>query len=160
MRDRWDALRGRWDARHYCATEQGLAIRDVTQDHEFYGRADERTFVCDAGALANPRDAKPGSTWTTVCRSDDAVGTTAVKAIGFEDLVVAGAKVKTFHFHSMTTVTGASRATQEYDDWMVPSTGLLVRRMSTNDARTSSPVGTAHYHEHYELWLTSLTPRT
>src|SRR5882672_2094083 len=38
MRDRWDALQGRWDARHYCAAEQGLAIRDVIQHHEFYGR--------------------------------------------------------------------------------------------------------------------------
>jgi hypothetical protein len=160
MRDRWDALRGRWDARHYCTTERGLAIREVIQHHEFYGRADERTFVCDAGAVANPRDAEPGSKWTTVCRSDDAVGTTTVKAIGFEDVVIAGAKVRTFHFHSMTTVTGASRATQEYDDWMVQSTGLLVRRVSSNDARTSSPVGTAHYQEHYELRLTSLTPRT
>lgn len=160
MRDRWDALKGRWDARRYCATEQGLAIREVVQHHEFYGRADERTFACDAGAIANPREASAGSTWTTVCRSDDAVGTTTVKAVGFEDVVIAGAMVRTFHSHSMTTVTGATRGTQEYDDWMVQSTGLLVRRISSNDARTSSPVGTAHYQEHYELRLTSLTPRT
>jgi hypothetical protein len=160
MRDRWDALKARWDARHYCVTEQGLAVRDVVQHHEFYGRADERTFVCDAGAIANPRDAKPGSTWTTVCRSNDAVGTTAVRAVGYEDVVVGGTRVRAFHFHSTTEVTGATRGSQTYDDWMVQSTGLLVRRISSNDARTPSPVGTAHYQEHYELRLTSLTPRT
>jgi len=160
MRDRWDALRARWDARGYCATERGLTVKEVVAHHEFYGRADERTFVCDAGAIANPRDAKPGETWTTVCRSDDAVGATQVGVIGYEELVIGGARVATFHFHSLTTLTGAQRGTQEYDDWMVRDTSLLVRRVSSGDVRSKSPIGTAHYQEHFELYLKSLAPRT
>ena len=158
--ERWQPLRERWDARRLCMTDRGEAVRAVTQHHEFFGRADERTFVCDAGAINNPRDPRPGATWTTVCRSDDAVGTTRVRAVGFEELVIGGARVRTFHFHSVTDVRGSSPGTQEYDDWMVVSTSLLVRRISTTDARAASPIGTAHYQEHYELKLTSLKPRT
>ena len=157
---RWDATRERWDERRSCLVDRRQDLRDVIQHHVFFGTADEQHFTCDPGSFDRPVDETPGATWTTRCATDDTVATATLSLVGVESVDVGGQSVEALHVRSVTSVDGATKGTQRFDSWLLRTNGLLVRRVSTNDSISNSPLGKAHYREHYELHLTSLQPQT
>lgn len=156
---RWDALQERWDEQHSCATPSGETLRSTTQFHEFFGQGDRRDYQCDGG-LVRPASDTPGTTWQMSCANAESSVAVSSEVVAIEALVVAGTPVETTHITATSTVTGNVRGTTVYELWLLRTTGLIVRRIVDVDTNADSPVGNAHYTEHYQIDLLSLEPRT
>ncbi|MEX2393227.1 MAG: hypothetical protein WD826_01985 [Actinomycetota bacterium] len=157
--ERWDAIEERWDERVTCRTTKGDELRRFTAYHEFFGQGDKRSMECDGYAYL--ASAKPGDSWTSRCWSEDGTATSKLTVVGWENVAVAGEKIKTLHIRVVTTVEGGPTGRSVKDVWGLAETGLTVREVSELDSDGTEPViGRVHYHERYELNLTSLRPRT
>lgn len=156
--ERWDALEERWDERESCRTSQGDSLKRMTSFHEFFGRTDQRTLVCQG--FTYPAGFDPGSSWTTNCASDNTKAVTKLTAVGWEDVVVAGRAVRTMHVHAETRVTGEQDGSSMRDVWGSADSGIVVRERVTLTSYSNQPVfGRTRYYESYEVRLTSLEPR-
>jgi hypothetical protein len=158
--NRWDALVERWDERETCPSAEGEQLRSFTSYHEFFRHGERLTYRCSPTSLARPLTAHAGERWTGACESNDSTATFQGLVIGRERLSVDGIQVQTVRIRVDTSVTGNTTGSNVHEDWFLPETGLLVRETSTTDAEVRGPFGTVRYSEHYELALTSLTPRT
>jgi len=158
VRVRWDAAKQRWDSWDRCLAGGGITTTAYRSYREFFGIGNENDYVCTGTAL--PVGAGAGTTWSMACRR----GTTDTSAfsgtvVGSEPVTVAGTVVAAVHVHDDVTVSGASKGTETLDQWIDPATGLVLREKGTTDTTQGTVVGRTHYHESYELDLTSLTPR-
>jgi hypothetical protein len=80
--------------------------------------------------------------------------------VAIETLDVDGQHIDTTRMRSASTVTGNVRGTTTYDQWVSRANGLIIRRIVDVDTNADSPLGNAHYTEHSQIDLVSLTPRT
>lgn len=156
---RWDALAERWDERRTCLDERGEVMHSLASYHEFFGQPDRRDYECE-GVVVHPPRAALGQTWEARC--SDATSTIRISStfIDIQTLTVGGTQVEALHGRGTSTVSGSVRGTQSEEMWLDARTGLALRRVSTVDTEADSPLGAAHYHEEYEITLTSLTPRS
>jgi hypothetical protein len=156
--ERWDVLKERWDERESCRTSGGDALRRLASYHEFFRHGDTRTFECSG--FSYPAGDAPGTSWTVNCRSGNVMTVTRLTAVAWEDVVVAGTHVRTLHVHASTRLTGEQQGTSERDVWGSSTNGLVLRERARVDTDSTQPVfGKTHYHEQYEIRLTSLTPQ-
>lgn len=156
---RWDALEERWDEMDTCATPAGETLTATRQHHEFFDQTDQREYLCDGGVVRPAADA-PGTTWRTTCADSDTQISIDSNIVGVESILVGDVTVETTHLQAVSTITGSVRGTARNDVWARRSDGLIVRRIFDVESETDSPVGIAHYQEHYQIDLTSLEPRT
>lgn len=157
--ERWDALEERWDERETCKTPKGDALERTTAFHEFFRRADERTYTCDY--LAYPLNAQPGDLWTGRCVSGGSVVRLTGRAIGFETLAVNGTRTETLHVRVDVKLTGEQEGAGVREVWGDRATGLSIREKATTTSYSIQPVfGRTRYHESFEIRLKSLAPRT
>ena len=93
----------------------------------------------------------------------DGSGTTTVtrlRAVAWEYVAVGSARVRTLHVHASSTIGGDQHGTSERDVWGSSVNGLVLRERARVDSDSTQPVfGKTHYHEQYEIRLTSLTPQ-
>jgi hypothetical protein len=156
---RWRPLRERWDATTFCPSRRGMELRMDVNHHEFFGIGDTRQFACEAGALYYPARTNPGRTWTAGCTFDEIAVVRNGTIVGTRQFEVGGAPVTVLEFEVHDDITGQSNGSTDRTVQVVPETGLLVGLELTTDVENDSPIGHVHYHEHYELRLTSLEPR-
>lgn len=162
---RWDALQQSWEERQVCPGSNGERLVSYTTYHEFFNRQDLRVFTCDASSLTHPPASAPaGTQWKDRCdsqsQSQNVVAQSTGVVVGHETLVVAGKAVDTIHIHVETAVSGDQTGTSQHDGWFIPSTGVSAREVATTDTDSNQPVfGSVHYHEQYEIDLTSLSPQ-
>jgi hypothetical protein len=156
--ERWDVLKERWDEREECPSSRGEALRRLTSYHEFFRHGDVREFKCSG--FSHPAGDGPGTTWTVRCNTANTITVTQLRAVAWEPVVVASVSVRTLHIHASSRVTGDQQGTSERDVWGSSASGLVVRERTRVDSDSVLPVfGKAHYHEQYEIRLTSLTPQ-
>jgi len=162
---RWDALQQRWDERRVCPGSSGDRLISYTTYHEFFNHPDLRLFTCDPGSLTQPPSSAPaGTQWQIRCHSESqeqsVVATSTGVIVGHETLTIGGKAVDTIHIRVDSTISGAQTGTSRHDGWGDPSTGLVVREAATTDTDSQQPLfGSVHYHEQYEIDLTSLKPQ-
>ena len=159
VRTRWQPLEQRWDEADWCYGSEGITSPAERIHHEFFGFADDRSWECGPDALALPVDPAPGDEWSLSCTSGTTVSPETARVVGFAELEVDGTPVRTVHIRFESSREDENAGTTVHDDWLVPDTGLLVRREATVDSRSESPVGTATYREQVTLELESLAPQ-
>ncbi len=159
VRTRWQPLEQRWDESDWCYGPEGVTSPAQRIHHEFFGFADDRSWECGPDALALPADPTAGDEWSLTCASGTTVSPETARVLGFEELDVDGTPVRTIHVRFESSREDENAGTTIRDDWLVPDTGLLVRRNASVDSRSDSPVGTATYREEVTLELESSAPR-
>jgi len=147
---RWDALATRWDATLACPDFALLRLVSHSEEHHFAGHTDRRTYRCT-------RNSTP---WRSRCTSGGTTATTRVLGMpSRHEVTVGGRRVETRLEHSRTRLAGETSGTVTTRTWVVPRTGLVVRRTIAEDSSTDTLVGAVRYEERATLTLTSLRPR-
>jgi hypothetical protein len=148
----WAALEGRRTMWLVCSTARGPELRAETEVHQFFGQSDRTTYACTGVLLA------PGGA-TYRCRSKRGHETGEIRAVGREQVSVAGRTLSALHVRTVGKVSGGDSGTETTDWWLEPKTGLPLRLAFVS--RTSRPlkVGRAHYRESVDLRLVSTSPR-
>ena len=159
-RSRWDALRERWDELDLCVNEAGESAERNRQYHEFFGFGADLAFACDTSQVIRAHPPQPGERRTTLCSDGEANTEMTLTVVGVEEIAVADTTVEAVHVSIESILTGSVRGRSEIEYWAVPETGLVLKRHSTVDSDTDSPLGTTKYQEEYTLELVSLQPRT
>jgi len=155
---RWDALATRWDAFQACPRGAGWALASTSESHEFVGHLDRRTYRCTARSTARPAAPRPGASWSTRCALPGTTTAEQTTVLGAATLTVAGRQVRTALLRTRTRVSGDTSGTGLALTWIVPRTGLVVRRVVANASTTKTVVGGVAYTERYTLALSSPRP--
>jgi hypothetical protein len=157
VRTRWDALATRWDADVAClrggSMDWRLASR--SEEHEFAGHVDRRTYRCTPASTARLNALRAGASWTAHCAIDGTTTADRTLVIGPRTLTLDGRRVRTWLLRTRTTVSGETTGTGTTSTWILPNTGLVVRRVVANASTTDTIVGDVAYEERYALALRS-----
>jgi hypothetical protein len=121
-----------------------------------FGFEQKDSFRCHG--IAMPRPVKRGVTFSSGCRSEDSLVTSASRVIGFETVTVAGEQLQAIHTESRSELEGEVTGTARREEWRRPSDGLLLRRSASTTTDTGLGGGT-HYTEHYTIELLDTQPR-
>jgi hypothetical protein len=122
------------------------------------------TFECAPGSVATAAGATEGQEWAATCTgSGDAVAGETISSgteryVGEELVDVGGEQVRTQHFVSERTMSGAQTGTDRSDVWFHADTGLPVRNERRIEATSDTPIGTSTYTEVGEFELVSTGP--
>lgn len=159
LRTRWDALATRWDATETCPRGAGWRLASTSEQHEFAGSRDRRTDRCIAASVALPARRAPGTRWTSRCTFENTVTASAGVVVGRRSLRVGGERVETLLVRVLARVSGDSVGRELTFTWLLPRSGLVVRRVAARESVTGTFLGDVRYIERVTLMLTSLTPR-
>ena len=111
------------------------------------------------GGAGDPLDAAPDDEWQGRCTgtneaiSGETVSQGPDRFVGEEVVEVDGVGVRTQHFVSERTMSGAQVGTDRSDVWFQVGTGLPVRNRRSISAATDTPVGSSTYTEAGEFQL-------
>jgi len=156
--EHWDVLKERWDERESCRSAAGDVLHRLSSYHEFFRHGDLKTFGCTG--FTYPAGEAPGTEWTVRCDGSGTTTVTTLRAVAWEYVTVGSARVRTLHVHASSTIGGDQHGTSERDVWGSSVNGLVLRERARVDSESTQPVfGKTHYHEQYEIRLTSLTPQ-
>ncbi len=117
------------------------------------------TFDCEPGSVVVALDAAPDDEWQGRCTgtneaiSGETVSQGPDRFVGEEVVEVDGVGVRTQHFVSERTMSGAQVGTDRSDVWFQVGTGLPVRNRRSISAATDTPVGSSTYTEVGEFQL-------
>ena len=156
---RWTPLQQRWDEYDYCAAGRALLLRRYTAYHNFFGQSDTKVYICPAGAYIRPPVDRVGADYHSHCTGNGLAEDTILHTVGVEILDVGGVAVPALHVRADQIATGAVTGRRVIDAWWSLADNLLVRFVSSADARGSTAFGDTHYQEHVTLGLRSLTPQ-
>ncbi len=155
VQQRWDVLEQRWEEWQRCADGTGVSEPQRTNYDEFFGQSQTDTWMCSGDA--RPLAAAAGTTWTRTCTSGAATDNYVGVVVGTEPQEVGPSTVDTLHVR-ITITDDTSSDSQVIDTWYSTGSDLVIAQTSSVATSNSSPVGTVHYTERYEIHLTSLTP--
>ena len=160
LRTRWDVLSTRWDAVEACRrVDGGWQLISQSESHEFAGHRDERSYRCTPASTWRPAHLTTGTTWSSSCAIEGTTTADASTVVGSRTLAVAGRPIHTVLLTTRTRVSGDTTGTGTTRTWVVPATGLIVRRTIANASSTDTLVGDVPYVERATLRLTSRRPR-
>jgi hypothetical protein len=152
LRTRWDVLATRYDATLACPRRGGgWRLMTQSEEHDFAGHLDRRAYACTPSSTYRPARLRIGARWTSRCAID---GTTTADAS-----TVIGRRARTLLIRTTTRVTGETTGAGTTFTWVLPGTGLTVRRTIANASTTSTIVGGVHYEERATLTLNQPRPR-
>jgi hypothetical protein len=97
--------------------------------------------------------------WTNRCTIPGTARAEAGTIAGRARVVVGGRPVSTTVLEVRTRISGDTRGITTTRLWILPATGLIVRRTVDAANSTGTPIGDVHYRERYDMTLTSLDPR-
>jgi hypothetical protein len=110
----------------------------------FFGVQTRDTVTCSPGAYLRPPTLTVGERWTFACTEPVAVGRDRIMAL---------------HTRIVVDFTGKEEGTNPSDYWFaLDDSRLLAWRGSVDVSQGSSPLGSVHYHEQYDLALIAATP--
>lgn len=160
LRTRWDVLATRWDATVACPRPDGSRrLVSQSESHEFAGHVDERTYVCTPDSSALPAALRRGATWSSRCAIEGTTTADRGVVVGPRTIALDGRRTRTVLLRTTTRVSGETLGTGTTFTWVLPRTGLVVRRTIANASRTDTIVGTVPYEERATLALTQPRPR-
>ena len=149
---RWQAIAERWDEAEHCGPD--LSVTTSRGYHEWFGIPDLGTSSCTGRILPPPGE----TTWTSVCQDGDMTSTDVATLIGMETLDIGGTPVATMHIRVVGTTTGSTVGSTTTDEWRLPGTPLVVRRVVDDASSNASRIGDIHYVEQVTLQLESVIP--
>jgi len=156
--ERWQVLGGRWSEAEACLGADGEASANVTEFHEFFGTGEEDSFRCHGLSASGTSALRPGTRFSSVCKSNDSSISTTSRVVEGERVTVGGESFPTTHIESRSVLDGATAGSSSRDEWRRRSDGLLLRRSTESEADTSTAGGT-HYSEQYTIELLSTKPK-
>jgi hypothetical protein len=160
LRTRWDALATRWDAVLACPRPGGgWQLISQSEEHEFAGHVDRRTYTCTPASTYRPARLAAGARWTSRCAIDGTSTVDASTLLGPRSLTLGGRRTRTLLIRTRTHVSGDTTGAGTSFTWILPGTGLTVRRTIANASTTGTIVGDVRYEERAALALSQLRPR-
>ena len=159
---RWVAIEERSELLDICVTDGALTLRGYVADHEFFSRGDNKSLLCDAPVVLLQPHLQPGAV-TGVCRGAGLVEELTVTVGNSESVTVGGAEVEAVAVQIDVVVGPPDGHTQGASTTLLridAATGVLVGWSEATMTTADSEVGSVDYEETFELWLTSLEPRT
>jgi len=157
---RWDALATRHDAVLACLRADGsLRLVSQSEEHEFAGHVDRRTYRCAPASTYRPARLATGARWTSRCAIDGTTTADASQVLGARTLTLDGRPTRTALIRTTTRVTGDTTGAGTAFTWVLPDTGLVVRRTIANANSTDTVVGAVRYEERATLQLSERRPR-
>lgn len=160
LRTRWDALATRWDASLACPRAAGgLRLASLSEEHRFVGHVDRRTYRCTAASTARAADVRADARWSSRCAIDGTTTEDRTVVLGPRTVPLAGRPVRTLLLRTATRVSGETVGAGTTLSWVLPRSGLAVRRLVRNASTTETIVGPVAYVERYALTLVTPAPR-
>lgn len=160
VRVRWDVLATRWDALLACRRpDGGWRLVSQSEGHEFAGHVDRRTYSCTAGSAWLPARLATGARWASSCAIRGTKTTDSGVVLGPRTLTLGGRPARTLLLRTTTRVTGDTVGAGTTFTWVLPRSGLVVRRTFANASATATVVGSVRYEERATLALASSQPR-
>jgi hypothetical protein len=160
LRTRWDALATRHDAVLACPrADASWRLVDQSEEHEFAGHVDRRTYVCTPASSWLPAHLTTGATWTSRCGIEGTTTTDAGTVLGRRTLTLDGRRTPTVLLRTTTRVSGDTSGAGTTFTWVLPDARLVVRRTIANASTTGTIVGDVRYEERATLALTTAQPR-
>ena len=159
--ERWQVLGGRWAEFTTCPTKGGdfFELIGFVEYHEFFGEDRANRYTCTGDPASKRSSRQVGKTFHGRCESDEGdSGVSETLVEGIEKVDVGGKSFPAVHTSSHVKLDGQVAGTAKRDDWRRRSDGLLLRRVTSSDAKLSGTID-ADYHESYSLQLLSVTPR-
>lgn len=150
---RWVPLEERQTEWEMCPRPEGWGLASFLDVHEFFGRRDERRYVCRDGVAFRLR-----ARWSYGCEFEDTRDEFRGEFVGMETLRVRGRPVTTIHVRDRDLLSGDEQGTGSSETWYRAGDGLIVRRIAETRDRAPVPGGSGTYTERYELMLRSLRP--
>lgn len=160
LRQRWDALATRWDATLACPQPRGgRRLVSQSEEHEFAGHVDRRTYRCTPASTSLPPQLSTGASWTSRCAIDGTTTADRVVVLGPRTVTLDGRLTRTVLLRTSTRVSGETTGVGTTFTWILPRSGLVVRRTIANANSTDTIVGAVRYEERATLALSSARPR-
>jgi hypothetical protein len=160
LRSRWDSLATRHDATLACPrTDGSWQLISQSEEHEFAGHVDRRTYVCTPASTYRPARLAPGARWSSRCAIGGTTTADASTVLGPRTLTLDGHRTRALLVRTPTHVSGDTAGAGTSFTWVLPDSGLMVRRMIANTNTTGTIVGAVRYEERATLTLTQPRPR-
>jgi len=160
LRTRWDVLATRHDALLACPrADGGWRLVSESEEHEFAGHVDRRTYACAPGSTWLPARLAPGARWTSRCAIEQTTTVDAGTVIGPRAISLGGRRTRALLLRTITRVEGETVGVGTTFSWVLPDTRLVVRRTLANASTTDTLVGDVRYEERATLALASPRPR-
>lgn len=166
LRLRWDVLATRWDGLLACRRPDtaaggggGWRLVFQSEEHEFAGHVDRRTYRCTAASTYLPSAVRPGASWSSHCAIPGTTTADSGVVLGPRMLVLDGRRTRTLLLRTTTTVSGDTVGAGTTFTWVLPRSGLVVRRTFANASATGTVVGSVRYEERATLALDTARPQ-
>ncbi|MBS1870776.1 MAG: hypothetical protein JSS99_14065 [Actinobacteria bacterium] len=160
LRTRWDVLATRHDALLACPRADGSwRLLNQSEEHEFAGHVDRRAYACAPGSTWLPARLARGARWSSRCAIAGTTTADATSVVGPRTLTLDGRRVSTLLLRTTTRVSGETTGVGTTFAWLLPGSGLVVRRALANASTTGTIVGDVRYEERATLALTQPRPR-
>lgn len=160
LRTRWDVLATRYDATLACRRPDGSwRLMNQSEEHEFAGHVDHRTYACMPASTSRPARLAAGDRWSSRCAIGGTTTADASRVLGSRMLMLDGSRTRTLLVETTTRVSGDTTGAGTTFTWVLPGTGLPVRRSIANASTTGTIVGDVRYEERATLALTQAQPR-
>ncbi len=160
LRTRWDVLATRWDGILACGRPDGSwRLINQSEEHEFAGHVDRRAYVCTPASTYRPARLARGTRWSSRCAIGGTTTADTSTVLGPRTLTLAGRQARTILIRTTTHVSGDTAGVGTTFTWVLPATGLALRRTLANTSTTGTIVGDVRYEERASLDLTQPRPR-
>jgi hypothetical protein len=163
-------LATRWDAVLACPRRAppvsdgepvvgGWRLISQSEEHEFAGHVDRRTYLCTPTSTYRPAHVAAGVRWTSRCAIHGTTTVDASTVLGPRTLMLGGRRTRTLLIRTTTRVSGDTTGAGTAFTWVLPATGLTVHRTIANTSTTDTIVGDVRYEERAALALNQPRPR-
>jgi hypothetical protein len=160
LRSHWDVLATRWDAVLACPRPDGSwRLISQSEEHEFAGHVDRRTYTCTPASTSRPARLTAGARWTSRCAIAGTTTADTSTVLGPRTLTLDGRRTRTLLVRTTTRVGGDTTGAGTTFTWVLPGTGLAVRRTIANASTTDTLVGAVRYEERATIALSQPGPR-
>jgi hypothetical protein len=159
VRIRWDPLATRHDATLACPRADGSwRLISQSEEHEFARHVDRRAYVCTPGSTWRPARLTAGARWSSRCAIPGTTTADSGSVLGRRTLLLDARRTSTVLLRTTTRVSGETTGAGTTFSWVLPRTGLVVRRTLANASRTETLVGPVAYEERAALTLVRSAP--
>ena len=157
---RVDLLAEHTDSYDMCSTAEGLAVPGLTITIEWFLIRRSISLTCYPAIPLVVVGAPAGVARTSRCSGDDISTAMRVTDQGTADVRVGATTVRAMKVAMHMDISGMFAGGADYELWLEPSSGLLLRIRRSVDAEGQTPLGRQRYLEHHDSTLLDLTPST
>ena len=161
VQTRWDVLATREDSVLACPRPDGSwRLIAQSESHEFAGHLDRRTYACTPASTYLPAHLVTGATWGSRCAIRGTTTADSSVVLGPRTIALGGRRTPTILLRTATRVNGETTGAGTTFTWVLPHTGLIVRRALANASATATVIGAVPDEERATLALSSPRPRS